>query len=58
MATIVPEGTAVRKAVQWVTEELRKETNPGLPALLDQATFRFNLNPRESELLARSFREP
>ncbi len=57
MATPIPEGTAVRKAVQWVSKMIEDGTKNPLPALIEQACVRFNLSPVDSDFLNRFFRE-
>jgi hypothetical protein len=56
MSSIMPEGAALRKAVQWISKT-REEGNTPLPNLIDQACVRFNLSPKDSEFLNRFFTE-
>jgi hypothetical protein len=56
MSSIMPEGTAIRKAVQWISK-MREEGNTPLPSLIEQASIRFNLSPKDSEFLSRFFTE-
>ncbi len=56
MSSLVPEGAGVRKAVQWVSK-MREEENTPLQKLIDQASARFNLSPKDSEFLHRFFNE-
>jgi hypothetical protein len=56
MSSIMPEGAALRKAVQWISKT-REEGNTPLPNLIDQACVRFNLSPKDSEFLTRFFTE-
>ena len=56
MSSIMPEGAAIRKAVQWISK-MREEGNTPLPNLIDQACVRFNLSPKEAEFLSRFFTE-
>ena len=57
MATVMPEGAGVRKAVQWVSQMIEDGTKNPLPALIEQACVRFNLSPADSEFMSRFFRE-
>ena len=53
MTTVMPKGENLRSAIKWI-DEARKEAHP--PAdrkLLDEACLRFNLNPLETEYLAK-----
>ena len=56
MSSILPEGTAIRKAVQWVSK-LREEGNTTLATLIEEACVRFNLSPKDSDFLHRFFSE-
>jgi hypothetical protein len=57
MSSIMPEGTALRKAVQWVSQMRSGEEKTSLAALVDQACTRFNLSPKDCEFLTRFFKE-
>jgi len=56
MSSIMPEGAAIRKAVQWVSK-MREEGNTPLATLVGEACVRFNLSPKDSEFLNRFFTE-
>ncbi len=56
MSSILPEGTSLRKAVQWISK-MREEGNSPLPTLVEQACLRFNLSPKDAEFLNRFFTE-
>ena len=56
MSPMMPEGAAIRKAVQWISK-LREEGNVHLATLIDQACVRFNLSPKDCEFLHRFFTE-
>jgi hypothetical protein len=56
MSSILPEGTTIRKAVQWVSK-LREEGNATLSTLIEEACVRFNLSPKDSDFLHRFFSE-
>ncbi|OBQ55737.1 hypothetical protein [Halodesulfovibrio spirochaetisodalis] len=56
MATIMPKSELVRKAVAYVQEHL-KEHPANLRRLLDQAGMRFNLSPKEAEMLNNFFKQ-
>ncbi len=47
---IVPPGEALRKAVHWLAEQGRWDTET-----VEQAARRFDLSPREEEFLLRQF---
>jgi hypothetical protein len=56
MSSILPEGTAIRKAVQWVSK-LREEGTTALSTLIEEACIRYNLSPKDSDFLHRFFSE-
>jgi hypothetical protein len=57
MPTVMPEGAALRKAVQWISK-MREEGSPAaLLMLIEQACIRFNLSPKDGEFLNRFFAE-
>ncbi len=56
MSSLVPEGAGVRKAIQWISKVRDEEKRP-LHILLDEASARFNLSPKDSEFLHRFFTE-
>jgi hypothetical protein len=56
MSSIMPEGAAIRKAVQWISK-MREEGTAPLPKLIEEAGVRFNLSPKDSEFLNRFFTE-
>lgn len=57
MSELLPKGEKLRRAVRFISE--RSEAAPDLrrAALLEEATLRFDLSPRESELLAAFLRD-
>jgi hypothetical protein len=57
MTTVMPEGAAVRKAVQWVSKMREERAKDPLAILVEQACVRFNLSPKDCDFLNRFFRE-
>lgn len=55
MTTVMPEGGAVRKAVQWVSKMREQGAKDSLAMLIEQASARFNLSPKDCEFLNRFF---
>lgn len=56
MSPKLPEGMALRKAIQWISKA-REEGKESLPVLLDQACLRFNLSPKDCDFIHRFFTE-
>jgi hypothetical protein len=57
MATVIPEGEAIRRAVKWISSEM--ETNPDKTRreLLNEAVMRFDLSPKDSDFLMEFYRK-
>lgn len=53
MPTVMPEGEMVRKAMKWILE-IRKDDARPMAALIDEASMRFNLGPKDCEALKRT----
>ena len=51
MATIQPKGEKVRQAVKWISGELKEDEGGSLSKLIQDASIRFNLSPKEEEFL-------
>lgn len=56
MATIMPEAENVQKAIKWISANLESENLP-LQKLIEQAVFKFDLSPKDTEFLTNFFRE-
>lgn len=56
MATIQLKGEDVRQAVKWISDELKEDGGKSITILIQQASRRFNLSPRDEESL-RAFYE-
>ncbi len=53
MTTIHPQGDALKKAIQWISEARKKDPEINSAKLVDQAAFQFDLTPKDSEFLLR-----
>lgn len=53
MSTILPQGEKLKQAVQWISEKRREKPDINLAKLVDDASFRFDLSPKDSEFLLR-----
>jgi beta-phosphoglucomutase-like phosphatase (HAD superfamily) len=56
MATIMPQGELMRRAVTWIDAQ-RTETGKPVPQLIEQAAMRFNLSPKDADFLTAFFKE-
>jgi hypothetical protein len=55
---IQPKGEALRKAVQWISEERAARPEEKLSKLVDEAALRYDLSPADEEFLLRTFVSP
>ena len=53
MATIMPESEHVQKAIKWISTNL--EENQPLKKLIEQAVFKFDLSPKDTDFLMNFF---
>jgi hypothetical protein len=56
MTGVGPEGESVRKAVQWISDKRQYEEGGPLATLIEEASGRFNLSPKDEEFLFRFFK--
>ncbi len=56
MTTIMPEGEKLRQAVKWISAERQQDESKALMVLIQEASTRFNLSPKE-EMNLMSFYE-
>ena len=57
MATIMPEGEEIKKAIKWVSENLEgKKQGQSLETLVEKAVFKFDLSPVDAEFLTGFFK--
>ncbi len=57
MSTIMPQSELQRRAITWISEQLREKGAKPLVKILDEAGMRFNLGPKDMEFLERFFKE-
>ena len=58
MATVMPEGEALRRAVKWISSRLEEAPGTSAQKLVHEAVLRFDLSPKESEFLVQFYRQP
>ena len=56
MATIMPQGELMRRAVAWIDEHHARTGEP-FASLVDQAAMNFNLSPKDAAFLTGFFKE-
>jgi len=57
MPTIIPQGTALKKAVSWISENLKSGNETAIDTLINEAVFRFDLTPKDSDFLYHFYAE-
>jgi hypothetical protein len=57
VATIMPEGENLQRAIKWISMNLEEKSDQPLPRLVDKAVFKFDLSPLETEFLIGFFKK-
>jgi hypothetical protein len=57
MATVLPKGEKIRQAVKWISGERLEDENKKISLLIQEASFKFNLSPKEEEFLYSFYQE-
>ena len=55
--SIQPEGEDLRKAVKWISEQRQENPDQPLSALVEAASLRYNLSPKDETFLSRFLQE-
>jgi len=55
--SIQPEGEDLRKAVKWISDMRKDQRRISLQKLIDEASVKFNLSPKDGAFLARLITE-
>ena len=51
MHTIIPDSEQLKRAVKWISEQLKEDENISKQRLINEAISRFDLNPKQSMFL-------
>lgn len=57
MHDLLPDGEELRRAVKWVSGNLQENPGQSVKPLVQEAIFKFDLSPLDSEFLIRFFSE-
>ncbi|MCA1787003.1 MAG: hypothetical protein LC657_13600 [Desulfobacteraceae bacterium] len=57
MSNVQQQGEALKKAIQWVSDERRKLPDTPAVKLANDAALRFDLSPKDSDFLLRFVKE-
>ncbi len=53
MSNVQSQGEALKKAIQWVSDERSKSPDTPAKKLANDAALKFDLSPKDSEFLMR-----
>jgi hypothetical protein len=51
MGTVTPDSEALRRAIKWISNQLKENDQQNPRTLLENAALRFNLSPRETQFI-------
>ncbi len=57
MPTMMPDGEDMRKAVKWISESLETNPDQSRMKLIEEAVFKFDLSPIDTDFLINFFRK-
>lgn len=57
MTTVQPKGESLRKAVKYISDIRTEKPEIDLKKLVDEASFKFDLSPKDTEFLTRFVKE-
>lgn len=57
MSNLLPEGEELHRAIKWISDHLQDNAQQPLQPLVQQAIFKFNLSPKDSEFLIDFYRK-
>ncbi|MBI5075240.1 MAG: hypothetical protein HZB62_08785 [Nitrospirae bacterium] len=55
--SILPEGEQLRKAVKWISDQRTEHPGIALFSLIEMASLKFDLTPKDGEFLMRHITE-
>jgi hypothetical protein len=57
MPTIIPQGQRIRQAVKFISAERMEDDKKPIRKLIQEASLKFNLSPKEEQDLVNFYRE-
>ncbi|RME01556.1 MAG: hypothetical protein D6814_01270 [Calditrichaeota bacterium] len=51
MSTILPEGEALKRAVQWISDMKQDAPDKNIYELINEASAKFDLSPKDADFL-------
>jgi len=55
--SVLPSNESMRKVIKWISEEKQNKPEVNLLKVIENATFRFDLSPRDAEFVRKFFKE-
>ncbi len=55
--SVLPEGEQLRRAIKWISGQQAENPKASLPVLIGEACLKFDLSPKDSDLLANFYAE-
>jgi hypothetical protein len=55
--SILPEGEQLRRAIKWISDHRAENPGAALPVLIGEACLKFDLSPKDSDLLSNFYAE-
>lgn len=56
MATVIPQSESLKRALRWVSENLKTDTDMEKFAIIQDADLRFDLSPKDEQFLYNFYR--
>lgn len=57
MHDLLPEGEDLRRAIRWISGNLQEDAGKFILQLVQEATFKFDLSPKDADFLIDFFRQ-
>lgn len=57
MATVMPEGEALRKAIKWISAQMEEHPGKTRKEFINEAVARFDLSPKDADFLIEFYRK-
>jgi hypothetical protein len=55
--SILPEGEQLRRSIKWISDQRVDDPDAKLSQLIEQASLKFDLSPKDAEFLMNFFAE-
>lgn len=57
MSTLQPKGEKLRQAIKWISEEITDKKQFNINELIQEASLRFNLSPKDEAFLVSFYKD-